>query len=141
MIVSCFTVRKQAQVRGRTGTCLGSQRPCHSQARIIALPAYLGLHFSVSLAWDTQRRVGRAKCDLVSEVSSWDRRSGPKCLELDLAQPGASWAWKALSEACPPAVGQALRGWERTDEASAPGNLWSNKGDKAYNYERLCDSL
>lgn len=63
MIVSCFTVRKQAQVRGRTGTCLGSQRPCHSQARIIALPAYLGLHFSVSLAWDTQRRVGRAKCD------------------------------------------------------------------------------
>lgn len=64
-------------------------------------------------------------------------------VELDLAQPGARWAWKALSDQGPvlPALGWALRGWERTDRASALGNLWSDKGDKAYNYERLCDSL
>lgn len=124
--------------------CLGSQTKTMSELGKNHSPACppRSPFLCVTGLWVTQWRVGTLRFGLASVVSSQDknRRSHPKCLELDLPQPRAGGAWKALFEACPPSPGP---GSERMgkNRASAPGNLWSDKGDKAYNYERLCDSL
>lgn len=128
MIVSCFMVRKQAWVGigfSLKGHGLDHRtRPCQGQAKATAPPPSGLLDSCALLTWIVRWGTGARKSALASEVSSQDKRSGPKWLELGSTQPAAELGLGCtlLPGACPSSLGQLLRE-RRTDKASAPGNL------------------
>lgn len=116
----CFLSHYKKHAKGRKGTgmCLGSQKKTmsgpgesHSAVSPPRSPSFLcpwpgspwGELVHGGLVWPVNRTKGRK---VVPSGWSWTWLS----LELN-------WAWKTLSvqEPALPALGQALRGWERPD--------------------------